>query len=87
MREQLMLGWFGAGLVALLCGCAANTQSTSAGEKPEPDCSFRSATTCWTVSGRFPAPRSRPAAAPLEPTPSQASAVLANGPDSASSRQ
>jgi hypothetical protein len=43
--------------MALLCGCAATAQSSSTPPGREPDCSFRSATTCWTVAGRFPAPR------------------------------
>ncbi len=34
--------------------------SSAAAEKSEPDCSFSSPTTCWTVSGRFPAVPSRP---------------------------
>ena len=49
--------------IALLCGCAAATQSSSAAPRLEPDCSFRSASTCWTVAGRFP-PRLPKAAAP-----------------------
>ena len=40
--------------IALLHGCAAATRSSSAGPRPEPDCSFRSPSTCWTVAGRFP---------------------------------
>ncbi len=35
-------------------GCAAGTQSSSAAPRLAPDCSFRSASTCWTVAGRFP---------------------------------
>jgi hypothetical protein len=42
---------------ALLCGCAATSRSTSTVPERGPDCSFRSATTCWTLAGRFPAPR------------------------------
>ncbi len=42
---------------ALLCGCAATTQSVSSAPRTEPDCSFRSATTCWTFASRFPSPR------------------------------
>jgi hypothetical protein len=41
--------------VALLCGCAAATRPSSAAPRLEPDCSFRSPSTCWTVAGRFPA--------------------------------
>jgi len=50
--------------IALLGGCAA-AQSSSAAPRLEPDCSFRSASTCWTVAGRFP-PR-RPKSAPPKP--------------------
>ena len=39
--------------IVLLGGCAA-AQSSSAAPRLEPDCSFRSASTCWTVAGRFP---------------------------------
>ena len=85
MRDQLILGGIGAVFIALLCGCAASTQSSAAAEETELDCSFRSPTTCWTVSGRFPAVRSKPAAAPLDRTPRQPSAVLASGADSARS--
>ena len=40
--------------IALLYGCAAATQPSSAAQRLEPDCSFRSPSTCWTVAGRFP---------------------------------
>jgi hypothetical protein len=50
--------------IVLLGGCAA-AQSSSAAPRLEPDCSFLSASTCWTVAGRFP-PR-RPKAAPPKP--------------------
>ena len=40
--------------IVLLTGCAAATQSSSAAPRLEPDCSFRSPSTCWTVAGRFP---------------------------------
>jgi hypothetical protein len=50
--------------IALLGGCAA-AQSSSAAPRLEPDCSFRSASTCWTVAGRFPA--RRPKSAPSKP--------------------
>jgi hypothetical protein len=47
--------------IALLGGCAA-AESSPAAPRFEPDCSFRSPSTCWTVAGRFP-PR-RPRSAP-----------------------
>jgi hypothetical protein len=41
--------------IALLYGCAAATAQPSAiAPRLEPDCSFRSASTCWTMAGRFP---------------------------------
>ena len=43
---------------ALLGGCAASAQSASTVAPNQPDCSFHSATTCWTVAGRFPTARS-----------------------------
>jgi hypothetical protein len=82
MRDQLILGMIGVVLTVFLCGCAAGIQPSAAAEQSESDCSFRSPTTCWTVSGRFPAVRSRPAAAPLDRTPRQPPAELASGADS-----
>jgi hypothetical protein len=41
--------------IALLYGCAAaTTQPSATAPRLEPDCSFRSASTCWTVASRFP---------------------------------
>ena len=53
-------------LIPLIYGCAANTstESLTIAEGAEPDCSFRSPTTCWTVSGRFPPRRPTPAEPP-----------------------
>jgi hypothetical protein len=42
-------------LITLISGCAVNSQSAVARREPEPACSFRSPTTCWSVGGRFPA--------------------------------
>jgi hypothetical protein len=47
----LALGTVG---LALCWGCAAGTQASSPTPAGESDCSFRSATSCWTVSPRFP---------------------------------
>jgi hypothetical protein len=82
MRDQLILGGMGAVVLALLCGCAANTRTSAAAEESDFDCSFRSPTTCWTVSGRFPAVRSKASPPPPERVPRQPSAVLASGADS-----
>jgi hypothetical protein len=49
--------------VALVCGCAAATQPSSAAPRLERDCSFRSPSTCWTVARRFP-PRPPESAVP-----------------------
>jgi hypothetical protein len=64
--------------VLLLSGCAAATQSSSTTERAEEDCSFRSATTCWTLAGRFPPPRAEPRDDPEQTLP-----VLASGADTA----
>lgn len=39
----------------LLSGCM-RAPLVSTAPAPRPDCSFRSATTCWTMAGRFPTP-------------------------------
>ena len=42
-------------LAATLLGACATTMRSSAADAPsKPDCSYRSATTCWTLAGRFP---------------------------------
>jgi hypothetical protein len=43
--------------LALLSGCAAAAApaSSSSAAEPERECSFRSATTCWTLAPRVPA--------------------------------
>jgi hypothetical protein len=68
--------------VGLLCGCAANTHPPRTTQQGEPDCSFRSAASCWTLGPRFPSKRiqsddTRPDDALRQPT-----ATLANTPDS-----
>jgi hypothetical protein len=42
-------------LITIVSGCAANSHSAVDPPEPEPACSFRSPTTCWSVGGRFPA--------------------------------
>jgi hypothetical protein len=70
---------------AFLFGCAAASQSVAVEQKVEPDCSFRSASTCWTVAGRFPPPR--PEAGKPSPTEIiERPTVVANRADSVSSR-
>jgi hypothetical protein len=69
-------------ILGLLCGCAVSPPVPAAVRTAEPDCSFRAATSCWTLGPRFPA-------RPLEPSDSgpgkilaPPSAVLASVPDS-----
>jgi hypothetical protein len=69
-------------ICALLCGCAANTRTATAVREAEPDCSFRSPTTCWTPSARFPASH-RKSAAPEDADPRQAPVLFAIDADSA----
>jgi hypothetical protein len=68
--------------MVLLYGCAGAARHASPARAAEPDCSFRSASTCWTLAGRFP-PRHPEPGYPeplkvLERPPS----VLASGADS-----
>ena len=49
--------------IVLLSGCVAGpagTSSASAAPEREDECSFSSATTCWTLAPRIPAPRPAP---------------------------
>jgi hypothetical protein len=71
--------------VVVLCGCAVSAQPSSAAA-PERDCSFRSATTCWTVAGRFPAPRPEPRDSVPTELLSQPRAILASGADTTAAR-
>jgi hypothetical protein len=69
--------------MALLYGCATATQQPSAAPRLEPDCSFRSASTCWTMAGRFP-PRLPKSAIPKPDDIREVPPVtLASKPDSA----
>jgi hypothetical protein len=67
---------------ALLCGCAA-AQSPAAARRTDPDCSFRSAATCWTVAGRFPLRGADTAAPKPDHIRNPSPAVLASEADSA----
>ena len=79
MGDQPILSGIGGVFIACLCGCAASTHSSAAGEETALDCSIRSPTTCWTVSGRFPSVGSRPEPTPLDRTPSQPFAAQSSG--------
>ncbi len=65
--------------VVLLCGCAATAQSSSVAPERDSDCSFRSATTCWTIAGRFPAPRAETRDSVPDELPNQPPTLLASG--------
>ncbi len=67
--------------IALLSGCAA-AQSSAAAQRPEPDCSFRSASTCWTVAGRFPLRRHDPSPPKPDDIRSRSPTLLASEADS-----
>lgn len=82
MNPPLSLSLMALGLT-LLCGCAAMAQSSSATPRGEPDCSFRSATTCWTVAGRFPAQRPERGDSLPDEVQSRPATILASGADTA----
>jgi hypothetical protein len=71
--------------LALLSGCAAAARSSAAAQRADPDCSFRSAATCWTVAGRFPPRRTESAAPKPDEIRNPSPAVLASQTDSVSS--
>jgi hypothetical protein len=68
--------------LGLLCGCATTTQSSSTAQRAGPDCSFRSATSCWTLAARFPPRPVKPADAQPGEILKEPRAVLASAPDS-----
>ena len=74
-RNAIALAPLGA---LLLSACAANQSRTAAPER-EPDCSFRSAATCWTVAGRFPARRTEARDSTREKILQEPPASLASG--------
>jgi hypothetical protein len=81
-RSALLVG---LGTV-LFCGCGVAAQSSSLTPPREPDCSFRSAGTCWTLAARFPEPRAEAVdSLPTDPL-SEPPTVLATGADTAASR-
>jgi hypothetical protein len=72
--------------LALLSGCAAGgspAASSSTTSAPERDCSFRSATTCWTLAPRVPEPGAEPRETVPDSFPMQPPPVLASRADSA----
>lgn len=70
-------------LLGLLGGCATIGQVASPAHAAEPDCSFRSASSCWTLAARFPPRRVEPTDSQPERILSPRPAVLASKADSA----
>ncbi len=48
-------------VVGLLCGCAGAPDVATQTPVAEPDCSFRAAISCWTLSARLSPRRAEPA--------------------------
>jgi hypothetical protein len=63
-------------LFLLASGCAANGEPAPA-KAGNPDCSFRSPTTCWTMSGRF-SPQREPVTEPPKERPPEEPPLLAS---------
>ena len=87
-RRVTLLDWMptkALGL-ALLCGCAATSRSSMVAPMDGPDCSFRSATTCWTMVGRFPSRRAQARDSVPDELLTRPPTVLATGADTAAVR-
>jgi hypothetical protein len=83
LPRPALLVEFGA---VLLWGCGVAAQSSSRTPPRDPDCSFRSAGTCWTLAARFPEPRAEARdTLPTDPL-SGPPPVLATGADTAAAR-
>ena len=72
--------------IVLLWGCSVPAQSSSVAPEREPECSFRSSTTCWTLAGRFPTPRPSARDSVPDELLKQPPTILASGADTAASR-
>lgn len=68
--------------LGLLCGCAPTAQQTRPA-RVEPDCSFRAATSCWTLGPRFPSASAERSDSQPERILRSPPAVLASAADSA----
>ena len=77
---QHRLGVYHLVATLLITACAANSQPAGRAVAGEPDCSFRSPTSCWTLSGRFPPPRAT--TEPQVPETLETPPSLATKPDS-----
>jgi hypothetical protein len=70
-------------LLGLLGGCATTGQVAAPAHAAEPDCSFRAASSCWTLAARFPPRRAEPTDSQPERLLNPLPAVLASMADSA----
>jgi hypothetical protein len=73
--------------LGLLCGCATTAQVSPPAKPTEPDCSFRAATSCWTLAPRFFPLRAKPTDSLPGKILKSRPAVLASHADSARSPQ
>jgi hypothetical protein len=64
-------------------GCAASAPIVTKAQHPapEPDCSFRAATTCWTMAARFPGNRAQPTDSEPKQILNSSPAILASEAD------
>jgi hypothetical protein len=77
----------GVFLVGLLCGCARGPDVVTEIPVAEPDCSFRAATSCWTLSVRLPSTRAEPADSTDRELVAPPPVLVANAVDSVSGRE
>jgi hypothetical protein len=70
-------------VLGCLCGCATAAHVSAPVHAAAPDCSFRAATSCWTLAARFPPRRAQTADSQPGRILSLPPAVLASEADSA----
>jgi hypothetical protein len=70
-------------LLGLLSGCARTARLSAPAQAAEPDCSFRTATSCWTLAARFPTKRAEPSDSQPRKILNSLPAALASHADSA----
>ena len=73
--------------MGLLCGCAKAPDLATESPVAEPDCSFRAATSCWTLSARLPPRRAEPADSTGRELAAPPPVLLADAADSVSARE
>jgi len=73
-------------IALLLCACATTRNDSALAPAPAPDCSFRAATTCWTLGARVPTRAHEARDSAPERLLAQPPAVLASRRDTAAVR-